>query len=416
MVGQFLITKKTHLLVLGAGYDQLFAIKKALQKGYEVTAVDKNPNAVGKKVASNFYAISNRDINSIDKLIKNFSSEGNPINGIFLMGADIPNVAAELCLKNGLPSISVDSASIAQNKILMKKNFAISNIPIPAFHILSDIEDLKKFIKKYKKVVIKPSDSSGSRGVALLSSKTSEQVLVNSFNDAFESSNEKKVLLEEFIEGPQLSSESIILNGKAITYGYADRNYELMEKYAPNIVENGGIQPSIQLMEYFPRVNELIEDCAESLGIKDGIIKGDIVFKNEKPYIIEVAARLSGGDFSETLIPHSTNYDFIGSAIELSIGNKEVNLPKPNFIEYVANRYFIPEKGQLIDIDIDKNIYKNEWLLKLDIRMKVDDISNGVNSNVQRAGVFIVKAKSVEDIQKRIDKVYNAVNFKYRNL
>ena len=48
--------------------------------------------------------------------------------------------------------------------------------------------------------------------------------------------------------------------------------------------------------------------------------------------------------------------------------------------------------------------------------MKVDDISNGVNSNVQRAGVFIVKAKSVEDIQKRIDKVYNAVNFKYRNL
>ena len=189
-----------------------------------------------------------------------------------------------------------------------------------------------------------------------------------------------------------------------------------MEKYAPNIVENGGIQPSNKLFHHFNKVNELIEACAKSLGIKNGIIKGDIVFKNDDPYIIEVAARLSGGDFSETLIPYSTNFDFIESAIEIALGNKEINLPKPNFKKYVANRYFIPKKGQLIAIDIDKNIYKKEWLLKLDIRMSVGDISDVANSNVQRAGVFIVKANTVEELYERIDQVYNAVNFKYRSI
>ena len=123
-----------------------------------------------------------------------------------------------------------------------------------------------------EKIVIKPSDSSGSRGVSLLSLTTPEKVLKSSFKEAYENSNEKKVLLEEFIEGPQLSSESIILNEKAITYGYADRNYELMEKYAPNIVENGGIQPSNKLFHHFNKVNELIEACAKSLGIKNGIM------------------------------------------------------------------------------------------------------------------------------------------------
>lgn len=409
-------TNKIHLLVLGAGYDQVCAIKKAVKKDYQVTAVDKNPEAVGKNAATNFHSISNRDIDAIDNLIKNYASKDNPINGIFLMGADIPSVAAELCQRNGLPSISIESAKIAQNKILMKKTFATSSIPIPSFHVISNQDELKKFLKKYKKIVIKPSDSSGSRGVSLLSLTTPEKVLKSSFKEAYENSNEKKVLLEEFIEGPQLSSESIILNEKAITYGYADRNYELMEKYAPNIVENGGIQPSNKLFHHFNKVNELIEACAKSLGIKNGIIKGDIVFKNDDPYIIEVAARLSGGDFSETLIPYSTNFDFIESAIEIALGNKEINLPKPNFNKYVANRYFIPKKGKLMAIDIDKNIYKKEWLLKLDVRISIGDISDGANSNVQRAGVFIVKANTVEELYERIDQVYNAVNFKYRSI
>lgn len=411
-----MITKKQHLLILGAGYDQLSPIKKAISKGYQVTAVDKNPKSIGRKFASNFYELSNRDINGIDCLIKDFSKKGNSVTGIFLMGADIPHIAAELCNRNNLPSISLQSAKIAQNKILMKNTFLNSNIPIPAFHLINNIDQLKNLILKYKKVVIKPSDSSGSRGVSLLSSALSEKILQRSFEDAYENSSEKQVLLEEFIDGPQLSSESLILDGKAITYGYADRNYEYIDKYAPNIVENGGIQPSLELMQKYDEVNDLIEACAESLGIVDGVIKGDIVFNNDKPVIIEVAARLSGGDFSETLIPESSGYDFIDSAIEISIGNKDIEVPYPSFTHYVANRYFIPEKGKLINININKNIYKEEWLLKLEIRMKIGDISNGANSNIQRAGVFIIKAKSIKEINERINKVYNAVNFSYRSI
>lgn len=409
-------TKKQHILILGAGHDQLSPIKKAISKGYKVTVVDKNPESIGKTFATNFYEISNRDTETINKLIKDLEINGNPITGIFLMGADIPQIAAELCIRNCLPSISLESAKIAQNKILMKNAFLDSNIPTPDFHIISNIKELQKLIIKYGKVVIKPSDNSGSRGVSLLTTKTSQDILISSYNDANENSKEKQVLLEEFIDGPQLSTESLILNGKASTYGYADRNYELLKTYAPNIVENGGIQPSEKYIHKFEDVNNLIELCAKSLGITNGIIKGDIVFYDNKPMVIEVAARLSGGDFAETLIPESCGFDFIDNALEISLGNYEIELPTPVYKEYVANRYFIPEKGELVDIVIDDEIYKESWLLKLDIRMKIGEKSVGANSNIQRAGVFIVKAKSIEKINKRINKVYNAVKFIYRSI
>ena len=51
-------------------------------------------------------------------------------------------------------------------------------------------------------------------------------------------------MIEKYIEGPQLSTESIIINGKCYTIGFSDRNYEYLNKFSPYIIENGGDLPS----------------------------------------------------------------------------------------------------------------------------------------------------------------------------
>ena len=77
--------------------------------------------------------------------------------------------------------------------------------------------------------------------------------------------------------GPQVSTESIIINGSAYTIGFSDRNYEFLDKYAPHIIENGGQLPSHLDCKTKKAVEGLIQTSAKSMGIKDGIVKGDIV-------------------------------------------------------------------------------------------------------------------------------------------
>ena len=51
-------------------------------------------------------------------------------------------------------------------------------------------------------------------------------------------------MVEQYLEGPQVSTESVIIGGQCVTPGFSDRNYEHLERYAPFFIENGGDLPS----------------------------------------------------------------------------------------------------------------------------------------------------------------------------
>ena len=87
-------------------------------------------------------------------------------------------------------------------------------------------------------------------------------------------------------------------------------------------------------------IENLIQKTADSLSIKNGVLKGDIVIHKNEPYIIEVALRLSGGYFCSHEIPLNTGVDLVGAAILQCLGEK-INPDdlKPKFNKPVAQRY-----------------------------------------------------------------------------
>ena len=106
------------------------------------------------------------------------------------------------------------------------------------------------------------------------------------------------------------------MEGKAYTPGFVDRNYEMLTRFAPHFIENGGIHPSKIQGELRKAIEGLIERAALALGIENGVAKGDVVITGDgKPMIIEMAARLSGGDFSESLIPLGCGVNIVKAAI-----------------------------------------------------------------------------------------------------
>ena len=291
------------------------------------------------------------------------------VNGVILQGPDFPQVSSSIEQFLRKKNIPIKAAKICTNKFRMKKFLRKVGIPVPNFQLLKK-NDKKKIIFKFP-VVIKPLDRSGSRGVLLCENLKNFHVLKKKSSSQ---TNKNYLLIEEYLDGPQISTETFILNNKIFTPGYVDRNYEMLNKTKPQILENGGTYPS-KHFEYYNQINSYIKIIAQKLKIRNGVIKGDIVIHKNKIYFIEIAVRLSGGDFSETMIPLSSSFDLIKNSINLSLGNKIKNKDlKINFSKlHFANRYFFAKKGKLIKINGIDRIKKKSWLKKIKIFKKIGD-------------------------------------------
>src|SRR5205814_194917 len=103
------IGRKT-LLVLGASSDQLFVIRTAKEMGLRVLTVDMNPKSPGFVLADDFAVISTRDVPALTEFIDTYRANGNNIDGVLVMGSDIPQVVVALAEHLGTPHIPMEAA------------------------------------------------------------------------------------------------------------------------------------------------------------------------------------------------------------------------------------------------------------------------------------------------------------------
>jgi len=214
-------------------------------------------------------------------------------------------------------------------------------------------------------------------------------------------------MVEKFLDGLQISTETILYDDETETPGFADRNYELIDRFAPRIIENGGTVPSSLSLEEQKEVIDLVTQSAKALGVERGVAKGDVVMTDEGPYMIEMAVRLSGGDFSESLIPLGCGVNIVKSIIQIVLGEKpDFNDLKPKFNNGVMNRYLFPDEGIFKGVKNRNEIENKEWVKKLEFFYEIGEEYNDPTSHANRFGVFIVVGKDSEEAHKRSQWVY----------
>lgn len=395
------------ILLLGASNDQLFAIKTAHEMGVKVIAVDMNPNSIGFKYADDSAVISTKDIPALIDFIIKYQIK-NKIDGVITMGSDIPDIIAVLCDKFGWGGPSKKTAYLGTNKFAMKCKFKECGIPIPYFSLINSIEQLKDIIDEIGyPVVIKPIDRSGSRGVFIIKETDDVSAL---YNESKTISHSGQVMVEKYLEGLQISTETVLFDDEAETPGFADRNYEMLDRFAPRIIENGGTVPSTLSEQEQKTVRALVEKSARTLGVKRGIAKGDVVVTENGPYMIEMAVRLSGGDFSESLIPLGCGVNIVKAAIQIALGTKPNFMDlKPKFNRGVVNRYLFPPEGVYKGVNNLDTIKKIEWLKKIEFFYKLGDEYKNPTSHADRFGVFIATGNTREEAIKHSKFVYDTL-------
>lgn len=392
------------LLILGGGPDQLPGILKAKEMGIYTIVLDGNSDAYCKSYANEFHCVSIKHIEQIDTFIE--EKLNKKVDGVMAFGVDISYIIAYVANKLNINcTVPLESAKLSENKFDSKEFMKKYNISIPLYSIVNSIEEIKKFVNIHGfPIVLKPVDNSASRGISLLYD------LINIdeyYKYALSQSSCKQVMVEKYLNGPQVSTESFIVNQRVYNIGFADRNYKDMEKFLPNIIENGGDLPSIYMSEKHKfQLEKYLEIISKELNIKNGVIKGDIVIHNDNLYIIEFALRLSGGNFSTIEIPESTGVDFLKVAIKLhmnlEIDEKELMINKNDSISL---RYKFLEDiklGMIKKINLPKNRDYISSTLFINVGDEIK--SNKTHNHANRVASIITKGSNREDAINKANK------------
>jgi biotin carboxylase len=338
------------LLIVSGGVEAADAARRAKEMGHYVVVSDRDSNAPGFQYADSCLIADVYGPAETASAAERFSRKIRKIDGVICVAADAPITAATVAQKLGLPGISIASAELACDKLAMKRRFAECGVKVPWFDIVATPQALQRAaIARGRDLVIKPVDSRGSRGVQRVAQVVD---LDKAFAFARSHSPSERVMVEQYLSGPQVSTESVVVDGHCFTPGFSDRNYEYLERYAPFFIENGGDLPSHLPPDIQQKVKDLVARAAAALGVTNGTVKGDIVVHDGEPYVIELAARLSGGFFCTREIPLNTGVDFVGAAIRVALGETvRADELEPKHFTPVIQRYAFPKAGRVISVD-----------------------------------------------------------------
>ncbi len=338
------------LLIVSGGIEAADAAKRAKEMGLYVVVSDRDPEAPGFQFADSCLIADVYGATETAAAAERYNRKIRKIDGVICVAADAPMTTATVAQRLGLPGISLAAAELACDKLAMKKRFAECGVPVPWFAEVATPQELARVaIARGRDLVIKPVDSRGSRGVQRVAQVAD---LDKAFWFARSHSPSERVMVEQYLSGPQVSTESVVVDGRCFTPGFSDRNYEYLERYAPFFIENGGDLPSHLPPDIQAKVKDVVARAAAALGITSGTVKGDIVVHNGEPYVIELAARLSGGFFCTREIPLNTGVDFIGAAIKVALGETvTAEELEPRQFTPVIQRYAFPTAGRVVSVE-----------------------------------------------------------------
>ncbi|HKT17919.1 MAG TPA: ATP-grasp domain-containing protein [Stellaceae bacterium] len=396
------------ILILGAGKEQVPAIEAAARKGIRTLVLDMNAEAEGAALADEFRPVSTRDIGAILGFLGEYKAK---IDGVMTIASDIPHCVSAVAEVLGVPHIALEVARRCIDKFAMKQALLAGGVNIPEFAAIASVDDLKAFITRFgHPAVIKPVDNSGARGVLRL---TRAIDLDWAFAYAKQFSYSGRVEVERFIPGLQISTEGLVLDGRLHTTGFADRNYARLDDTAPYMVEDGGDIPTILGARDRQSVIAEFDKAVSALGIDWGPAKGDMVFGEDgKAYVIEIAARLSGGNFCYDKVPWSTGVDIVDILVDMAVGNPvDPQRFEPDRNLATVQRYFFPPPGRIEAIRGLERAKAIPEIRKLDLWVKPGATVAAAENHPSRVGYVIACAPTRATATAAAEKAVRAVDF-----
>ena len=365
------------IAVIGASYLQKPLVLKAREMGFETHVFAWEDGAVCKEVADHFYPISITEVDEICEICQRIQPKG-----VVSIGSDLATVAVNrVAEKMGLIGNSIECTEVSTNKYLMRERLKTGGIPCPGYWLAGkNGSDLEVNPKDFP-LIVKPVDRSGSRGISLVKDGSE---LVDAVQAAREQSFSAQVIIEQFIEGRELSVESISWQGRHYILQFTDKE----TTGAPHYIEKAHHQPaelSASQKESLVRLTRKSLDC---LMVKNGASHSEFkITASGEMYLIEVGARMGGDCIGSDLLRLSTGYDFVRGVIEVAVGSfEEPVLSQP---AHAGIHYVFPQPGTLWEV----LFIPGSQVVHHEVLAEVGDAIAPISDSSQRPAYYIYQGK-----------------------
>lgn len=385
------------LMIIGASILQLPGILKAKEMGLNVGVVDYNPTAIGIQYADHYYNVSTMDEDAVLAAAEDFKPEG-----IMTLATDMPmRGVAKASDKLGLHSISYNTALKATDKYLMIKAFKEHNVPSPWFFAIDTIDDIKTLESQLTfPCIIKPTDNAGSHGVVLANSF---HELVDSYEYSHSYSRYGRVIIEEYLQGCEVSVEVMVVDGFAHILQITDK----LTTGSPYFVEMGHSQPTCHPKDIVKAIKKVAAQACAAVGINKGPAHVEMMVTPQGPKLIELGARMGGDNITTSLTPLSTGIDMVKATIEVALGN-EPNI-NPTLKCGSAIRYFDVPFGTIKKISGVEDAEKISGVKQITFTKGIGDISTPIHCSNDRIGFVIAQADNAATAVKICEEAIMAI-------
>lgn len=393
--------KQKRILMLGGSYFQVPAIRYAKEVGYYVITCGNLPNNPGHKYSDEYYNISTTDKEAILKIARRLK-----IDGILAYASDpAAATAAYVSDKLGLPGNSYQAVKTLSEKDLFRDFLRKNHFNVPLSKSYTHTQDLIPDIKKFNfPLMVKPVDSSGSKGVSMLSSLEN---LDEVFDYALSFSRCKRVIVEEYIcgYGAQMHGDAFVIDGKLFFCYLGDHHYNLsINPFVPYSTT----LPSLHSVESLLSIENDIQRLIDLIGIKQGAFNIEArVDQRSRVFLMEVGPR-NGGNLVPQLEQYASGFDMVAASVNITLGNSflcEGICKQGNYAYYVLHS---KDDGVLKDIHIAHSLDSN--ILERHIFKIRGDSVYAFNGSNATLGILLMQFPSMEEMQDTISNMDEYVN------
>lgn len=391
--------KQKKLMLLGGIRYLLPVIKAAHEQGYYVITADYLPDNIAHKYSDEYVNVSIIDKEAVLKVARE-----KEIDGIMSFGVD-PGVIAASYVQNqmGLPSFGpFESVEILQNKDKFRAFLSQNGFNVPwAFSFDSVEEAFKNRVKFSYPLIVKPTDSAGSKGCT----RVDEEAELNAALEyAIKYSISGKIIVEEFLEKKGCSSDtdSYAENGvlKFVSFSAQRFDENAVNPYTPAAYS----WPSTFTVEEEQYLTSEIQRLITLLDMKTSVFNIETrVGTNGKPYIMELTPRGGGNRLCE-MLRYATGVDLITAITRAMVGDDPgVVKQRPYDGHWAEIILHADTSGIFQRLEVDATL--NAEVVEEDLWVKTGDLVHGFEGANDAIGTLVLRFENSSELERNLQKL-----------
>ncbi|HEU5226167.1 MAG TPA: ATP-grasp domain-containing protein [Ktedonobacteraceae bacterium] len=297
-------------------------------------------------------------------------------------------------LAEALHIATVPVASVLQtrNKLFMRRTL-MGKMEQPGFGLVhqSNAQDIPY------PVIVKPLDSSGSRGIEYIDDPTTFEQLIGG----------DLCLWEQYVDGPEFSVEAVTWEGQHQILGITEK----ITTGAPNFVEVGHRVPAQLSPQAAQEITATVCRCLDLLQVDKGATHTEVKYADSQVMVIETHTR-AGGDRIPLLTKLVSGYDQYELAVCSILGRSTPAVGEKKF-KCATVQYFRWPEGRIASIDGVEDCQVLPGVIEIEVKVKPGDHMPLFKHSHDRPGFVVVGGDSFAEVEARVAAVEKLIKISY---